>query len=43
MIVFVDIGETICAPPEDRDCAKAEPIKKSIKKLKEHMCNLMKT
>ena len=33
MIAFVDIDETICISPEDRDYTKAEPIKKNIKKI----------
>jgi histidinol phosphatase-like enzyme len=33
MIVFVDIDETICISPEDRDYSKAAPIKKNIKKI----------
>ena len=33
MIIYVDIDETICISPQDRDYAKAEPIKKNIKKI----------
>ena len=33
MIVYVDIDETICISPEDRDYNKAVPIKKNIKKI----------
>jgi len=33
MIIFVDIDETICITPPDRDYAKATPITKIIKKI----------
>ena len=33
MIIYVDIDETICTSPEDRDYSKAIPIKKNIKKI----------
>ena len=33
MIVYVDIDETICNTPDDRDYTKAVPIKKNIKKI----------
>ena len=33
MIVYVDIDETICISPEDRDYNKAVPIEKNIKKI----------
>ena len=33
MIIYVDIDETICISPEDRDYSKAIPIKKNIKKI----------
>lgn len=33
MIIFVDIDETICKSPENRDYARAKPIKKHIKKI----------
>jgi hypothetical protein len=33
MILYVDIDETICVSPDDRDYAKAEPIKKNIEKI----------
>lgn len=32
MIVYIDIDETICITPEDRDYAKAIPIYKNIVK-----------
>ena len=35
MIIYVDIDETICMTPEDRDYAKAVPIQKNIKKINE--------
>lgn len=35
MIIYVDIDETICVSPEDRDYSKATPIKKNIKKINE--------
>ena len=33
MIIYVDIDETICISPPDRDYSKATPIKKNIKKI----------
>ncbi len=33
MIVYVDIDETICLSPSDRDYSKAKPIEKNIKKI----------
>ena len=33
MIIRVDIDETICISPEDRDYSKAVPILKRIKKI----------
>mgnify|MGYP001180214076 FL=1 len=33
MIIYVDIDETICISPEDRDYTKAQPIEKNIKKI----------
>ena len=33
MIIFVDIDETICISPEDRDYSKAKPIQKNINKI----------
>jgi hypothetical protein len=33
MILYVDIDETICISPADRDYAKAKPIKKNIDKI----------
>tara|TARA_R110001592_G_scaffold61591_3_gene187720 strand:+ start:10921 stop:11223 length:303 start_codon:yes stop_codon:yes gene_type:complete len=33
MIVYVDIDETICISPDDRDYNKAVPIEKNIKKI----------
>ena len=30
MKIFVDIDETICVSPEDRDYSKAEPLKENI-------------
>ena len=33
MILYVDIDETICMSPDDRDYAKAKPIKKNIDKI----------
>jgi hypothetical protein len=35
MIIFVDIDETICVSPADRNYANAVPIKKNIKKINE--------
>ena len=33
MIVYVDIDETICKTPNDRNYANSVPIKKNIKKI----------
>lgn len=33
MIIFVDIDETICLSPEDRNYSKAKPIQKNINKI----------
>ncbi len=33
VIIYVDIDETICISPEDRDYTKAQPIEKNIKKI----------
>ena len=33
MIIYVDIDETICVSPEDRDYSKAIPIKEHIDKI----------
>jgi len=33
MIIYVDIDETICISPEDRDYSKAEPIRERILKI----------
>ena len=33
MIIYVDIDETICTSPEDRDYSKAIPIEENIKKI----------
>ena len=33
MIIYVDIDETICESPEDRDYTKAVPIRKNIDKI----------
>ena len=35
MIVYVDVDETVCLTPEDRDYSKAVPMKKNIKKINE--------
>ena len=35
MIIYVDIDETICTSPENRDYSKAVPIEKNIKKINE--------
>ena len=35
MIIYVDIDETICETPPDRDYAKAVPIEKNINKINE--------
>lgn len=32
MIIYIDIDETICLSPEDRDYSKANPITDNIKK-----------
>ena len=33
MKIFIDIDETICSNSNDRDYAKAKPIKENIKKM----------
>tara|TARA_R110000824_G_scaffold388588_2_gene584215 strand:- start:1107 stop:1415 length:309 start_codon:yes stop_codon:yes gene_type:complete len=33
MLIYVDIDETICQSPEDRDYTKAQPIKERIEKI----------
>ena len=33
MIIYVDIDETICISPSDRNYANARPIEKNIKKI----------
>jgi hypothetical protein len=33
MIIFVDIDETICKTPENRDYSKSVPIQKNIDKI----------
>jgi len=33
VIIYVDIDETICESPEDRDYTKAVPIRKNIDKI----------
>ena len=33
MLIYVDIDETICESPEDRDYTKAQPIKERIEKI----------
>ena len=33
MIIYVDIDETICTSPKDRNYSKATPLKKNIKKI----------
>jgi len=35
MIIYVDIDETICVTPEDRDYSKSVPINENIKKINE--------
>jgi len=35
MIIYVDIDETICITPDDRDYTKASPIQKNINKINE--------
>lgn len=35
MIIYVDIDETICKSPENRDYSKAVPIQKHINKINE--------
>ena len=35
MIIYVDIDETICISPEDRDYSKAKQIQKNINKINE--------
>jgi hypothetical protein len=33
MVIYVDIDETICKSPEDRDYSRAEPMPERIKKI----------
>ena len=33
MIIYVDIDETICESPENREYSKAEPLVKNIEKI----------
>ena len=33
MLIYVDIDETICESPQDRDYTKAQPIKERIEKV----------
>ncbi len=33
MIIYVDIDETICVTPDDRDYTQSTPIKKNIEKI----------
>ena len=33
MLIYVDIDETICESPKDRDYTKAQPIKERIEKI----------
>ena len=33
MLIYLDIDETICESPEDRDYTKAQPIKERIEKI----------
>ena len=33
MLIYVDIDETICESPKDRDYAKATPVKDRIEKI----------
>tara|TARA_R100001082_G_C4283298_1_gene124859 strand:- start:163 stop:462 length:300 start_codon:yes stop_codon:yes gene_type:complete len=35
MIIYVDVDETICDTPSDRDYSKSTPIQKNIKKINE--------
>jgi len=35
MIIYVDIDETICVTPSDRDYSKAEPLRSNISKINE--------
>jgi hypothetical protein len=35
MIIYVDIDETICVTPEDRDYSKSSPISSHIDKINE--------
>tara|TARA_R100001015_G_C4514787_1_gene85425 strand:- start:286 stop:594 length:309 start_codon:yes stop_codon:yes gene_type:complete len=35
MIIYVDVDETICETPQDRDYSKSKPIEKNIKKINE--------
>ena len=40
MIIYVDIDETICETPSDRDYAKAVPIEKNINKINEQLVKI---
>ncbi len=33
MIIYVDVDETICETPSDRDYSRSTPIKENIKKI----------
>jgi len=33
MLIYVDIDETICQSPEDRNYSKAQPVKERIEKI----------
>ena len=33
MVIYVDIDETICSTPNNRDYSKSKPIKNNIKKI----------
>ena len=33
MVIYVDIDETICKTPGNRDYSKSKPLKKNIKKI----------
>ena len=33
MVIYVDIDETICKTPDDRDYRKSKPIKKRIERI----------
>lgn len=35
MIIYVDVDETICKTPEDRDYSKSVPLSKHINKINE--------